>query len=61
MQCGGKDNARFASLARNVYAHVELRGQPSGLDKRRDPAQFDRLQADAACRLALVVPLDVFE
>jgi hypothetical protein len=61
MQCGGAGNARFASLARNVYTHVELRAQSSGLEKRRNSAQFDRLQADAARRVTLAVPLDVLE
>jgi hypothetical protein len=54
-------NARFAGFARNVYVHAEFRAQSSSLDKRGDPTQLDRLQADAARRLALMMPPDVLE
>src|SRR5262245_722551 len=61
MQCSCTGNARFAGFARNVYAHTEFRAQSSSLDKRGDPTQLDRLEADATCRLALVMPPDVVE
>src|SRR5262245_30702262 len=61
MQCGRAGDARFAGLAGNIHPHAEAVAQHPGLGQRAEAAQLDRLQADTACRLALMMTPDVIE
>ncbi len=61
MQRRGAGHARLAGFARNVHAHAEAVAQPAGRYDAANAAELDRLQADAARRLAVVMPLDVVE
>ena len=55
MQRRRAGDARFAGLAGNIHAHAEAVAQLAGLGHRADAAELDRLQADAARGLALVM------
>ena len=61
MQRRRAGHARFAGLAGNIDAHAELSHSLPASTTARDAAELDRLQADPARGLDLVMAPDVIQ